>query len=252
MNALCTIRKTQWNWSSKELWAGPRVVDRVATGSRLLRSMQCAKAGVFTGRLVVANIRVREWHKSHHSLTFDSKWPLWWHATDTLFDVQSQITQRLFSTVFWLYCPILKQNWQIPWEDDRIQNGRFWQHATDTPFYVQSQIAQCLFSTIFWLYWQILKQKRQVPWEEFVHKHWKKGHRNNFDGTPRTRPFDVELQWAQRLFSTIFCHLSSVLTNFEAQRTNPLGGVCSNTTAKKTTEYNMANFDGTPRPCPST
>ena len=25
--------------------------------------------------LIVANIRVREWHKWHHSLTFDSKWP---------------------------------------------------------------------------------------------------------------------------------------------------------------------------------
>ena len=33
---------------------------------------------------------------------------LWWHATATPFDVESQIAQRLFCTVFWLYSPILR------------------------------------------------------------------------------------------------------------------------------------------------
>ena len=40
--------------------------------------------------------------------------------------------------------------------------------------------------------------------------------------------------------------------NFEGEQANSLGGVCSNTTAKKTTLLNTADFDGMPRPRPLT
>ena len=44
----------------------------------------------------------------------------------------------------------------------------------------------------------------------------------------------------------------TVLNNLQAEPTNSLGVICSQTTEKKTTEVKMADFDGTPRTRPST
>ena len=41
----------------------------------------CGWLGPSQREVILANIRVREWHKSHPSLTFDLKWLLWRHAT---------------------------------------------------------------------------------------------------------------------------------------------------------------------------
>ena len=58
---------------------------------------------------------------------------------------ESQIAQRLFCTVFWLYWPILKQNGQIPWGEfvhklwKKRPWNQIWRQAMATPFDVESQ-----------------------------------------------------------------------------------------------------------------
>ena len=47
-------------------------------------------------------------------------------------------------------------------------------------------------------------------------------------------------------------HFMTVLTNFEADPINSLGGVRSNTMRKSEIPFKMANFDITPRTRPST
>ena len=169
-------------------------------------------------------------------------------------NVQTQRAQRLFSTIFWLYWPILKQNGQNPWDElvpkhrEKIPlNSKWplWRHATDTTFDVQSQI------TTFVQHHRLtvltdFEAELTNSLEEFVHKQWRK------KTEPTLMARHGHALW-RRVAKCTFVqhHLLTVLTNLEAEGTK-IPGVSSQTTEKNTTEFKMAKFDGTSLPRPLT